>query len=130
MSAFTLDTAGAVVIRTGILGDARVYMWSDLSPFEQGYTTPILEAVGAAFRMLAPETLAAIMKDCASAKPMEGYRPDEYAKMGAQFWANRQSGLLWERFPPQTPTLGDDGKVYLRAERLPDLQPGDDEARG
>jgi len=43
---------------------ANWYCWSDLTPFAQGYTAPILEAVNAPFHRLAPATLARIIEDC------------------------------------------------------------------
>lgn len=69
------------------------------------------------FSDLAPETLAAIRKDCAAANDGKwlGYR--DTAGCGAMFWKERQQGFLngdGPKFPPLTVSLGDDGKVYLR----------------
>jgi hypothetical protein len=71
----------------------------------------IPERVG--FSDLAPETLAAILKDCeALSVTIEGeFEPD--SEDGDHAWKVRQSGL-WGAYPPLTPYLGDDGKVYLR----------------
>lgn len=115
---FTLDTSGVVYPmepRVNVRGcAANAVVWSDLSPFAQGYTAPILEAVGAPFHKLAPATLAAILKDCED--HVSGWRgaPIEWnARQGGLFWSQRRRGLHY-RFPPQVPTLGEDGLVYLR----------------
>lgn len=134
MGDFTLDTSGevtfpAIIAMTGEPDSiALSYRWRHLDAFTQGYVEALFETLDErnfierlgehgdpdyGFSDLSPEALAAILKDCARAKPMEGYRADEYAKMGRQFWMNRQSGLLPERFQPLTVTLSDDGKVYL-----------------
>lgn len=136
MSDFTLDTSGDVWTPHGQL--ANTY-WEDLSPFEQGYTRAGLEELAKRLRKagwsdyhisqhvrfdrLAPETLAAIRKDCAIAAmryPAWGMR----ALQGRTFWAERQRGFeptqslnagwLKATFPPLTVTHGDDGRVYLR----------------
>lgn len=64
----------------------------------------------ARFRFLAPETLALILKDCEAAT--EG-RLDGSAKHGCWLWQDRNNSVC-RGFPPLTPTLADDGKVYLR----------------
>jgi hypothetical protein len=66
-----------------------------------------------AFSDLSPKALGMILADCEAAKPMEGYRPDEYAKMGRRFWHERQSGAFPADFPPLTISLRDDGKIVL-----------------
>lgn len=66
------------------------------------------------FSDIAPETLARIIADCkAYQRPEITYTADE----GRGFWEWRQmgEGVDYEyAFPPLTPYLGDDGKVYLR----------------
>jgi hypothetical protein len=72
------------------------------------------------FRDIAPETLALILRDCTNYG--HGYSTNakwrERPNAGADFWRQRQQGLYGEgrgnAFPPLTPCLGDDGKVYLR----------------
>ena len=69
------------------------------------------------FRDLAPETLATIRRDCAAQQvahpPIEGLDGEALSKMGAQFWFDRQIGE-GRGFPPLTPYIGDDSKVYLQ----------------
>lgn len=122
MSAFTLDTSGFVP-KPG--PDPMSWMtphhwgWNALDPFTQGYIEALLTAFWntvlyatrikpRGFRDLAPETLAAILKDCAD--------PPKFMTSGAQLWEMRQLNNL-ARFPPLTPYLGVDGKVYLRPEK-------------
>lgn len=127
MAAFTFDTSGTVR-RPGF---ARPLSWGDLSPFEQGFVEAAARAfweglgddVGAAmahlghkvcFSDLAPDTLAAILKDCESfLERMGGNAP---AARGRGFWAGRQRGV-WADFglAPLTPYLGDDGRLHLKA---------------
>jgi hypothetical protein len=133
MSWFKLDTSG--VVPEQLARQMHDMRWIDLSPFEQGYTAALLESVAVenvdalfglyadgrrypGFSNLAPETLEQIMKDCASANDGKwlGYRNTEGC--GAVFWKERQQGSLngdEPRFPPQSPTLADDGLIYLRA---------------
>ena len=84
------------------------------------------------FRHLAPETLARIMEDCRkfAGQLQADYTERQLRTMGAEFWAYRndrrsltgfptQAGwaALSRRardYPPLTPYLGDDGKIYLR----------------
>lgn len=123
MSEFNLDTSG--VVREydnagGLMGELR---WSDLSPFEQGYVEAMFAEFLAGFSQyekitqlagfsdLAPETLSAIQKDCAGAP--SDYAFPKGAEGGARFWDVRQLGDYPE-YPPLTPYLGDDGRVYLR----------------
>jgi hypothetical protein len=120
-SGLKLDTSGEVR-STGAdfeAGAPTHRRWSSLSPFEQGYTAPILEAVGAPFHKLAPETLALIMKDCGEWVRM--FEKDavfggiaEKPSEGSGFWSLRQRDRL-SNFPPLTITLADDGLIYLRA---------------
>jgi hypothetical protein len=131
------DTSGVVHIRQPDL-HWRGYGWTDFDRFTQGYVEALLSALcqqrwprvfeaggfaepgyGPGFSDLAPETLARIMEDCGK-RPAMGNQ----TSAGASFWRARQSGFkkwgwpsietLPDRFPPLTPYLGDDGKVYLR----------------
>jgi|SRR6185312_6992959 len=122
---FQFDTSGEVNIGPGNWPDGRrgrtatvTFSFPDLSPFVQGYVEAMLTDVdlvgqwldtvdkfrAPAFSDLAPETLARIMEDCE--------RVSHYLR-GGEFWKWRQAGKLFD-FPPLTPYLGDDGKVYLR----------------
>lgn len=79
--------------------------WSDLTPFTQGYTAEYLKAAGATrFDQLAPDTLAAIMKDCARFSARHP-SPDR----GAAFWRARQSGAL-PNYPPLSPSISPEGQ--------------------
>jgi hypothetical protein len=135
MGGFTLDTSGEVLVQRASSGGPFAYTWSDLSPFEQGYIEAAKHAhrylmgsgrapggyvhVDWGFRHLAPETLAAILKDCGDALRMgsaDYMRTEEHLqRAGAIFWRSRQrGGLKYRGHPPLTLSLGDDGKVYLR----------------
>lgn len=123
---FTLDTSGSIYVPfsrpEGELAGCT-WIWSDLDPFTQGYIEALLRDVeiafpdgcdsdAARFRDLAGETLDHIRKDCAAANTLSvTFRP----KTGRAFWEKRQAGFYGRTFPPLTPYLGDDGKVYLRA---------------
>lgn len=134
MSEFVLDTSGAVHGVIASDGDLCANLWSDLSPFTQGYIEALFAGVvdGStrltgnldlipdewAFRHLAPETLARIIADCeafAAGGLNDGAAYD--VGTGRQFWEARQKGL-WVTIdlPPLTVQLGDDGKVrFARA---------------
>jgi hypothetical protein len=114
MSGFKLDTSG--VVPEQLARQMHDMRWIDLSPFEQGYTAPILEAVGAPFHKLAPETLAQIIKDCGERWPQVPHLRGDDSKRdeGRAFWHFRNQGIIAD-FPPLTPTLADDGLIYLRA---------------
>lgn len=161
MTAFQLDTSGAVRIRAGRTHFVKPWAWSDLDAFTQGYIAAMFadwadgvteddkqEAHDAAcrFSALAPEALASILADCeafmAAAIALSGIgkairqmreagsEAQRGARMGATFWHTRQregsfnkegwsdphaSSLVikaWD-FPPLSPWLGDDGRVYL-----------------
>lgn len=122
---FTLDTSGVVPAcgssrpRTPYWPERR---WTDLSPFAQGYTAPILEAVGAPFHKLAPETLELILKDCEQqATVYTDRKPDRLD--GQIFWDGRKNHVLRPYgFPPLTVTLSDDGKVRLRSARTEEVR--------
>jgi hypothetical protein len=140
---FTFDTSGAV--RETQDNPPRFYpnpcMWSDLSPFEQGYVAAMLgdlrlklaswvadELNGEApwpnyanprFSDLAPETLALIRRDCAARlaqnEELPDWPDDDMREAGSGFWECRSEGdRVDDGFSPLTPYLGDDGKVYLR----------------
>jgi hypothetical protein len=135
MSEFTLDTSGTVTI-DGVRVGWRVETSPSgfyLDPFTQGYVEAALEFAAsgkivphnwyrgpnnicARYDSLAPETLARIMADCAKVSRLPEWKitrqsPDVGA--GKWFWRERQQGDLAD-FPPLTPYLGDDGRVYLR----------------
>jgi hypothetical protein len=127
---FTLDTSGFVEgppqgVRT------KRFWWKDLTPFQQGYVEAALRpreglyypltSRFAGFSDLAPETLAAMLKDCASfVNYVDGLGSSALgAREGARFWNGRNSGALGDgawaaAFPPVTLYLGDDGRVYAR----------------
>lgn len=141
MSAFVLDTSGTIHFATLFAkahGLLTFYRWSDLDAFTQGYVEAMFLTSGdppgsfngsengedddltavRGFADLAPETLAAILKDCADytsrpfgTKDITDLRPDSTA--GGRFWRKRQE-RFYDAFPPLTPYLGDDGRVYLR----------------
>jgi len=139
---FALDTSGAVAGPvTYPMGAAMRGMirWPDLSPFAQGYVEAMFASLpdeefwqgGFGFSDLAPETLAAILRDC---EVFVSFLTGEYddatmRMMGREFWRARNGAadafMAWplnrpaliERsraFPPLTPSLGDDGRVYLK----------------
>lgn len=136
---FTLDTTGEVrgVSSPGVDAMYGGWTWKHLSPFAQGYVGAMLrsdwEGAGhlgtdpdtthATFSDLAPETLAAILKDCAMMEARKPYSGDageldwSYgdAAAGAQLWEDRQAERWPESFPPLTLYLDDTGKVRLRA---------------
>lgn len=148
----SLDTSGVVTItdvttfcRPQLRHDTLVY-WSDLSPFEQGYTPGIFEAAARSrwpeicerygveraleswkpvFSDLAPETLAAIRKDCAAAHRQKPYITLTESD-GGHFWRDRQKytrNWFGPGFPPLTVTLGDDGKVRFASAASPESVP-------
>lgn len=66
-------------------------------------------AIEPRFSDLAPETLAAILKDCEA-----NSSTDSTKRSGALFWRNRQEGAVPD-FPPLTLTLSDDGEVVFQS---------------
>lgn len=123
---FQFDTSGAVWVGLTERQNFTPMNWPDLSPFVQGYGQAMAQALyerlvaegmdpaaaqeAVAFRNWAPKTLARIMEDCGRFLALHEKAPD-----GGRFWRARQKGLFaHEAFPPQTPYVGDDGKVYLR----------------
>lgn len=136
-SGFVLDTSGVVL--TGNLcphpTNGIGFEWSDLSPFAQGYVEGLFADLNRrrrrltregmrpyAFSDLAAETLDRIRADC-EANTREFLQPrgfDEVSRSnGRHFWTLRQAGFWPTRWPPLTPTLGDDGRVYLREASQP-----------
>lgn len=135
MAEFKLDTSGMVYpmeprVRLPA-GDANAIKWSDLSPFAQGYVEAAFASLSPrgyryetgssapeyrpwAFSDLAPETLAAMLKDCERrAEPLEQLGTHAYG--GGNFWRDRQVGHLIERgFPPVALYLGGDGLIHQR----------------
>lgn len=129
MGDFTLDTSGAVALpepaRVGVATLPNI-VWPDLDAFTQGYVEALLKSVGdltcrigwgqlvVRFSDLAPETRAAILKDCTAwVERYPHLRDSRFA--GDDFWRSRQRGYwIAQAFRPLTATLGDDGKVYLR----------------
>jgi hypothetical protein len=133
---FTLDTSGEVQFRDSH-GELMSYRWIELTPFVQGYIEALFaeisewathtydEAAGAqvplGFRHLAPEALAAILTDCEAM--LSSLHISESRDSGRNAWDARQTGWkTWgttprKRFPPLTPTLGEDGLGYLSPER-------------
>lgn len=126
--AFELDTSGAVVVPDALMGEPRErasrWRWPDLSPFAQGYVTALFESAGVAllkpgragifagFSDLAPEALAAILVDCE--RMGAGAAGDALERdYGRVAWISRRDGHYAPEYLPQTPTLGDDGKVRL-----------------
>lgn len=136
MAEFQLDTSGAVIREPQPQGGPLYWHWFDLSPFAQGYVEAALRSLrdgdlgylpwstikkDCGFANLAPETLAAMLKDC-EATPLS--RPYAHARTahqiadargaGARFWELRQRGEFPKTFPPRALYLGNDGKVYQR----------------
>lgn len=130
----TLDTSGVVTIDGVRVGWSVETSPSGfyLTPFDQGYIEALFADVQLqgtsriphfplAFSDLVPETLAAILKDCAAWAALwptawESARLSTVS--GRLFWRDR-SAPGWSEaahFPPLTPYLGDDGKVYLRTD--------------
>lgn len=58
-----------------------------------------------------PSTLAAILKDCERFTKLYGEWP--LRDHGEGFWKGRQKDKHSPEFPPQTPSLDDEGKVLL-----------------
>lgn len=131
MTAFTLDTSGRVLAAPNAPHAAPAYCWSDLNAFRQGYVGAALDEANATvwpdgrrigaldlgFRHLAPETLAAMVKDCERMMGFYASKPSQGE--GSLAWAYRQHGKFLQ-FPltadlkPVTLYLGDDGKVRQR----------------
>lgn len=127
----TLDTSGVVkVTRKTMFGDTISHgaIWSDLSPFAQGYVEAAVAGfhgwfdVGykskgfrpVGFSDLAPEALAMILRDCdrwIQLYPATG----RGTANGARLWELRNLQLITPTtdFPPLCVYLNDAGKVML-----------------
>jgi hypothetical protein len=97
-------------------------MSTTLDTFTTGYVAALRENLPPEHRRapFAPSTLAAILKDCAEDQAvgrrlnLAGNPEDRTSRAaGRAYWEERQTGNLRDA-PPQTPHLGDDGKIYLR----------------
>jgi len=139
---FTLNTSGAVALPHRNEADQTFVstLWSDLSPFAQGYIEALLRDVRAAlhcgrlagrdrihypayhpraFSDLAPEALVLILKDCAAfttyAREVCAVDYERSKSDGEWFWHARQK-LEWmdSGYPRLAPYLREDGKVDLR----------------
>jgi hypothetical protein len=144
VSDFTLSTSGEVYVADALFpnksGEPGL-RWHNLDAFTQWSVGAVLKAASllavkgfdpcededtsagavplvVAFGDLAPETLARIMADCARCalrlRYVEPSQSERQRELGAMFWRDRQRGLYGRTFPPLMPTLGDDGRVYLR----------------
>lgn len=131
MTGVTLDTSGSVATYPWEGGEiAPQVRWDQLSPFEQGYVEKALddfliyvhrddslhikEVRPSRFSDLAPETLAAIRKDCAAFAAT--IRPGSTVlthEDGGKVWRFRQAGQI-RALPPLTPILSKDGKVRFQ----------------
>lgn len=119
-----VDTSGAVWVDP-VECPGVGWLWSDLTPFQQGYVRaafasfrmgdighwPDAEARKIGFRHLHPSTLAAMLKDCEEWVARCG--PEMGAGHGRDFWEDRNVARSI-RFPPVTLYLGDDGRVIQR----------------
>lgn len=126
-----LDTSGTVPKPSTPHHVTGSWAWSDLDPFTQGYVRAALRESAATMQIrvvgnivadpgfadLAPETLAAIMKDCAT---MQGvYKAAKSEADGATAYRLRQTGK-WDAPPPFSVvylkpihlSLGNDGLIY------------------
>lgn len=125
---FKLDTSGVVCIRSGDTDRAGEYVWSDPSPFMQGYVEAMFAGPAtwtegrcltrlsdwAHFSSLAPETLVRIMEDCEDACTRYLFARSSGAE-GADYWNERQDGgFVPANHQPQTAVLNDDGKVVFQ----------------
>lgn len=126
MGEFQLDTSGFVTVLhprgADVVGEE--IRWPDFTPFAQGYTAalfatritrgeqrwtgPLSEFAG--FSDLAPETVERIREDCAAL--VGAHEHLNRQDVGAVFWHSRQKGNQ-PRFPPQTISIDDNGKVRL-----------------
>lgn len=134
MTEFTLDTSGRVPVAYPYLG--YDWTWEALTPFTQGYVEALFASMDrrgppdwaicnngktregyksalVGFSDLAPETLARIIADCAARQASKADCVQPTKDGGRSFWTRRQAGDR-PAFPPLTPYLGDDGKVYLK----------------
>ena len=148
MPEFVLDTAGEVH-GEGAGGIPGYCIWADLDTFAQGYIEAMFftdsgdeegQLGDLGFSDLAPDTLAAIIRDCAAfqetrawADALENYSGADETTAGRDFWYTRQGhGCgFWDgdwpephgdalteaakAFRAQDSYVGDDGKVRFAA---------------
>lgn len=122
---FSLDTSGSVLVPSEHYVDEDLPItWSDLSPFQQGYTAAMFAELVAPmpkplalvprFSDLHPSALERIIGDCERYE--DGARAaglwSRNAYHGALLWKVRQCGTF-PRFPPQRVSLSDAGQVEL-----------------
>lgn len=134
MEGFTLDTSGEVrgarLIEMPDGNWRSHWTWDDLPLFAQGYIRAAFESLQGlrdemralygphpihtdmplGFRHLAPETLAAMLKDCERLADLHNM-VGATAETGRFVWDSRQRRLL-VGFPPVTLYLGDGGLIY------------------
>lgn len=128
MADFTLDTSGAVWVDP-IDAPGIGWLWSDLTPFQQGYVEAMKRARRIArpeylsnrrldwrFSDLSPEALALILRDCAERLTQICWPDENTSQDGRDFWESRQRGFLIPGFRPLTVSLDDDGKAHLSGE--------------
>lgn len=133
-SDFKLDTSGRVdgqvphLLRLRCQSFDSFILWSDLSPFLQGYTEALCAGIfdpvfwaltpkrAPAFSSLAPEALLRIIDDCNAFVSHPYSALCQYPAAGRGFWSSRQAGTRPE-FPPLQAVLNDDGKVCLEEQR-------------
>lgn len=122
----TLDTSGSVRLPMSPRSVIRNHLWSDLTPFAQGYVEAALtgpieypdpnEGWGPScspkFGWLAPATLAAMMADCETLAAR--VRAIDFPATGKFLWEIRQAGQLAPEFPPITLYLSEDGLIHHR----------------
>ena len=126
---FQLDTSGAVSMGSehGPQFAGVNMVWSDLSPFTQGYVEALFLSGGSGiwraygFSILAPEALARIIADETTYLDLPGLHMEGCKLGGQKAWIQRQAGWPVAPFgmvdeyrsalPPLTVQLGDDGKV-------------------
>jgi len=126
MTAFKLDTSGSVrrpQANVDSAGRAN-WLWSDLTPFAQGYVEALfahsaapapLAALGLGFSDVAPATLSRIIDDCERFRGIDrGVYSSDWLLSGGALWAMRQSKTGLPDFPALTLYLAEDGLIYLR----------------
>lgn len=131
----TLDASGTVPVQVTPASHQNVG-WIDLDAFAQGYVEAALRdadkelrhgiAVGdlagstqdnqlrtLGFRHLAPDTLAAMMADCATIIKRTGWA-DLRESVGREAWRLRQASTFFYGLRPITLYLGEDGLIHHR----------------
>jgi len=139
-SEFKLDTSGEVRLQNGVSIHGPPLKWSDLDPFQQGYTEALFADAahdlaaegdakglpyrdhGASFSDLASETLQTIIKDCVGisrqffhpgGNTIPATSKGAVDEDGHWIWRDRQAGKL-PGFPPVTVYVDDEGKVRFQ----------------